>query len=234
MSAISLAQEPSFFMAAPTLPPRTQWTVADLLARFGPNLAARIRTNPAPGTATEADVLAIHDHEDRLYELVDGVLVEKVMGYFESYLACLLIQLLNNFVLPRRLGIIAGPDGMLRLVVGLVRIPDISFVSWDRLPDRQVPRQPIPALAPDLAVEVLSASNTREEMDEKLRDYFAAGVRLVWYVDPPAKTVTVYTSTQQSVVLHESDTLDGGAVLLGFSLPLRDLFTEPAPGAPSP
>ena len=92
MSEISLAKEPSFFMAAPTLPPPTQWTVADLLARFGPILISRIRTDPAPGTATEADVIEIHDREGRLYELVDGVLVEKAMGYHESYLACLLIH----------------------------------------------------------------------------------------------------------------------------------------------
>lgn len=221
-------------MAAPTLPPPTQWTVADLLARFGPILISRIRTDPAPGTATEADVIEIHDREGRLYELVDGVLVEKAMGYHESYLACLLIQLLNNFVIPRKLGLVAGEGGMMRLTVGLVRIPDVSFVSWDRLPDRQVPREPIPDLAPDLAVEVLSASNTRKEMDEKLRNYFKAGARLVWYVDPPARTVTVYTSPQPAAVLHESDTLDGGAVLPGFALPLRELFAEPAPGAPSP
>jgi Uma2 family endonuclease len=234
MSVISLAQEPSYFMAAPTLPPPTQWTVADLLARFGPILVTRIRTDPAPGTATEADVIEIHDRENRLYELVDGVLVEKTVGYSESYLASFLSHLLNAFIIPRKLGIVAGADGMMRLAAGLVRIPDVSFVSWDRLPDGQVPREPIPDLAPDLAIEVLSESNTRKEMDEKLRDYFTAGVRLVWYVDPPARTVTVYTNPQQPMVLHEGETLDGGAVLPGFSLPLRGLFADPAPAAPSP
>jgi len=219
-------------MAAPTLPSRTQWTVADLLARFGPILAARIRTNPAPGTATEADVIEIHNREKRLYELVDGILVEKTMGYHESYLALLLGHLLNSFVIPRRLGLVAGEAGMLRLAAGLVRIPDVSFVSWDRLPDRQIPREPIPHLAPDLAVEVLSASNTPKEMDEKLHDYFAAGAKLVWYVDPAAKTVTVFIRPEKGMILRENQTLDGGSVLPGFSLRLAELFAEPAPPKP--
>lgn len=212
----------------PIAPPKGL-TLADLYNRFGPMLVQRIRTEPTPGTATEADVLAIHNRENRLYELVDGVLVEKTMGYYESVLAGLLIHLLNGFVLPRQLGIVAGADGMMRLTAGLVRIPDVSFVSWDRLPGRQVPREPIPDLAPDLAIEVLSPSNTREEMDRKLRDYFTAGVRLVWYVDPAARTVTVYTLPDQAVVLREGQSLDGGPVLGGFVLPVADLFREPGP-----
>jgi hypothetical protein len=63
------------------------WTVADLLNRFGPILLRRVRQDPAPGSATEQDVIDIHDKEKRLYELVDGVLVEKTMGIQESYLA---------------------------------------------------------------------------------------------------------------------------------------------------
>jgi len=216
-------------MATDTLPPAIDWTVADLLAHFGPMRLRRIRLDPAPGTATEDDVVQIHDREKRLYELVDGVLVEKVMGYSESYLACLLIHLLNGFVMPRNLGIVAGEAGMLQLAAGLVRIPDVSFVTWDRLPDRRLPREPIPALAPDLAVEVLSPSNTRQEMERRLRDYFTAGVRLVWYVDPPSRTLTVYTAPDQAQLLRETDTLDGGDVLPGFTLPLQQLFVEPGP-----
>ena len=83
---------------------------------------------------------------------------------------------------------------MMRLAPGLVRIPDVSFVSWDRFPDRRVTREPVPAIAPDLAVEVLSESNTKAEMDRKLREYFAAGARLVWYLDPEDRTVRVYTA----------------------------------------
>jgi Uma2 family endonuclease len=81
-------------------------------------------------------------------------------------------------------------------------------------------------VAPDLAVEVLSPSNTVQEMDRKLRDYFAAGVRLVWYVDPVARTIQVFTAVDQVALLREDDTLTGDPVVPGFALPLRNLFAE--------
>ncbi len=215
-------------MAIVTPPTQTDWTVADLLDRFGPILLRRIRMeNPAPGQAEEQDVVHLDVHENRLYELVDGVLVEKAGGYLESYIAVRLITILQTFVDPRRLGIVTGEGGMMRLAPGLVRIPDVAFVSLDHLPGRQIPRTPIPSLAPDLAVEVLSESNTRKEMGRKLHDYFNAGTRLVWYVDPVDHTVTVYTAPDRQTLLREDQVLDGGDVLPGFTLPLRDLFADP-------
>jgi Uma2 family endonuclease len=154
------------------------------------------------------------------------VLVEKPMGYGESLLAVYLIVLLDGFVRPRNLGLVTAPDGTMRLWAGRVRIPDVAFTSWDRIPGRRRPPQPIPDLAPDLAIEVLSRSNTRAEMRLKRQDYFAAGVCLVWEVDPEARTVSVYTAPEGPTVLTEADTLDGGTVLAGFTLPLRDLFAE--------
>ncbi len=109
---------------------------------------------PPPGEATEEDVVAIHGREKRLYELVDAVLVEKTMGAYEAYLAIELAAILRNYVRQRGLGIVLGPDGMMRLAPGLVRIPDVSFISFDRLPGRKVPRQAMFDLAPELAVEV--------------------------------------------------------------------------------
>ena len=113
---------------------------------------------------------------------------------------------------------------------GLVRIPDVAFISWERLPGKVVvPDEAIPDLAPDLAVEVLSEGNTKEEMERKLKDYFFAGVRLVWYIDLKKRTAEVYTSPDQGVTLTEGQTLDGGEVLPGFRLPLRQLFALLAP-----
>jgi Uma2 family endonuclease len=200
-------------------------TLADLLEQLGGIAPDRVRFRPAPGTATEEDVLAIrHSPERRLCELVDGVLVEKAMGFRESYLAGILITLLWAFVRPRNLGIVTGADGMMRLFPGLVRIPDVAFLSWNRFPNRHVPTEPIPDVAPDLAVEVLSAGNTAREMARKRQDYFAAGVHLVWQVDPRTRTVEVFTAPAQSTILHEIHVLDGGTVLPGFTLPLQELF----------
>ena len=202
-------------------------TLADFLRYLGDIPADRVRFHPSPGQATVADVLAVLDHEDIRCELIHGVLVEKPMAYFSSCLAIAIAAFLRNFVLPRNLGLVSGSDGMLELFTGLVRAPDVAFVGWDRLPGRRMPMEPIPSLVPDLAVEVLSPSNTPGEMSRKRRDYFAAGVRLLWIVDPKARTVAVFTSADPpDAVLTEDQTLDGGAVLPGFTLPLRELFAE--------
>jgi Uma2 family endonuclease len=202
-------------------------TLADLLDRLGNIPPERIRFHPAPGTGTEQDVVAAAEAADeRLCELVDGVLVEKSMGYYEARLAAVLGYFLEAYLTDHDLGIVLGADGMTRLEPGLVRIPDVSFFSWDRFPDRTLPRAPIPDLAPDLAVEVLSQSNTPREMERKLHDYFRAGTKLVWYVDPERRTATVYTAPDQSTVVAEDGVLDGGAVLPGFRLAMKDWFAR--------
>src|SRR5260370_1350069 len=77
---------------------------------------------------------------------------------------------------------------------------------------------------PNLVVEVLSASNTAKEMRRKLREYFKAGVELVWYVDPASHTVEVFTAPQKRVVLKAPQSLTGGHVLPGFRVTLKKLF----------
>jgi Uma2 family endonuclease len=205
------------------------WTAVQLAERFGPILLQRIRMIPPPGLATEEDVVEIHDREDRLFELVDGVLVEKAMGAYESMLAMEIGRLLKNFVKAHKLGTVLGEAGLLRLAPGLVRIPDVAFLSMEKFPGGRFPKGAIAPLAPDLAVEVLSASNTVREMDEKLHDYFTAGARLVWYVDPPPQTIQVFTSPTASRTLTVGQMLDGGNLLPGFQLDIRDLFAELPP-----
>ena len=202
-------------VASPTLP---AYTVGDLLERLGDIPPRRVFLRPVPGTATERDVLEMDDHHDRLCELIDGTLVEKGTGLRESLLAIMLAEVLNAFVRPRNLGLVSGEAGMMRILPGLVRIPDVAYVSWARVPGGRVPAQPIPHMAPDLAVEVLSASNTEKEMARKRKEYFAAGGRIVWEVDPDARTVTVYTTPDRCAVLRQSDILDGGEVLPGSEL----------------
>jgi Uma2 family endonuclease len=202
----------------------TAVTVSDLLHQLGDIPPVRVRLQPPPETPTEADVVAVHSREKRPCELVDGVLVEKTIGYYESYIAATLIRLLGNFVVAHDLGIIAGADGMMRLAPGLVRIPDVSFVSWEKLPGRRLPPQAIPDLVPDLAVEVLREGNTPREMSRKLDEYSALGVRLVWLVSPTAESAAVYTSRTQSTMLDKSATLEGGVILPGFTVPLSALF----------
>lgn len=202
-------------------------TLADLHERLGGVPLHRIRCHPAPGTATEADVLHYAEAADKhLCELVDGVLVEKPMGYYESLLASILSQLLWNFLDVYDLGSVLGADATLRLAPGLIRLPDVSFIAWERFPNRTLPAEPMPDLVPDLAVEVMSASNTAAEMTRKLREYCTAGVQLIWYVYPEQRTVQVYTSPHDVRILQEDDILDGGTVLPGFQVTIRDWFAR--------
>jgi Uma2 family endonuclease len=214
-------------MAIAETPTTTIDTLADLLDRLGGIPLDRVLFHPPPGTATEADVIAAGQlPRKRLCELIDGVLVEKTMGLLESLLAMALGAILRGFVLPRNLGLVTGADGTMRLFPGLVLIPDVAFISWASIPGGRVPKDPIPDLAPDLAIEVLSKSNTAKEMERKRNHYFTAGVRLVWIIDPRKRLAKVYTSPKRHNTLDESATLDGGDVLPGFSLPLRELFSE--------
>jgi Uma2 family endonuclease len=207
--------------------PVTFETAAELVERLGNIPLERICFTPPPGMATERDLLAALRRSDRLYELVDGTLVEKAMGLSESMIAGLILRRIGNFAEEHDLGIPAGADGTVRLLKGLVRVPDVSFFAWDKLPGRVLPSKPIPDLYPDLAVEVLSATNTPEEMERKLKEYFLAGVRLVWMIDPRKRTVEVYTTPDAATaVLDETRTLEGGDVLPGFKLPLTELFAR--------
>jgi Uma2 family endonuclease len=207
-------------------PPQTAETVADVVEKLGGIPLERIRAWPPLGTATEEDVLRIEEKENRLFELVDGVLVEKAMGFRESLLAIALARYLGDFVSKQNLGLVVGADGMMRLNPGLVRIPDVAFVSWKRIPGGKVPDAPIPELSPDLAVEILSKGNTPAEMARKRREYFESGVSIVWEIDPETRSAEVFTALQNRVRVSEDQSLDGGNVLLGFSLPLKGLFSE--------
>ncbi len=207
--------------------PADLWTAQDLVLRFGPIPLNRIVSDPAPGTATMEDVIRLDDCEDRLCELIDGTLVEKTVGFYESFLAYRIGILLGQFVTVHNLGIIAGEAGMLQLLPDQVRIPDVSFVSHERLKGSGFPDEAAPLLAPDLVVEIISRGNTREEMERKLQEYFAAGVRLVWYIYPDTRRVRNYSSAESVIELGENDTLEGGTVLPGFSIELKSFFAKP-------
>jgi Uma2 family endonuclease len=201
-------------------------TLADLLNRLGDISPDRVRLHPPLGTATIKDVVDIQAHEKRLFELINGVLVEKGMGYRESLLAGAILAALREWIVPRNLGLVSGESGMMQLLPDQVRMPDVAFASWARFPDGKVPIDPVPHLVPDLTVEVLSKSNTAAEITRKRREYFEAGVRLVWIVDLPTRTVTVFTGPEQSYTLREDQTLTGEPVLPGFTLSLAKLFAE--------
>lgn len=202
----------------------TTWQ--DRLSDLGNVPADRIRNDPAPGAATIEDVVRLRDSERRLYELVDATLVEKAMGWQESLLAGVLLHWLHSYLDRNPKGVATGPDGMTRLFGDTVRGPDVAFVSWERLPQGKLPSAPIPDLVPNFVIEVLSASNTYAEMSRKRREYFHAGVELLWMVHPRERTITVYENALDAVVIHEGQSLSADRVLPGFQVDTTALFTR--------
>ena len=209
-------------------------TLADIYARIGDVPAERVLMYPYPGTATENDLLDSAIVGDRAVELVDGILVEKAMGYRADYLAFWIGLLLGEFLKDHNLGALSGGQGGIRFKIGLVRMPDVSFIRWDSVEDTDDIEDPDGAWLehpPDLAVEVLSPGNTPKEMAIKLDEYAKAGVKLVWYVDPERKEVDVYPKgrARGKRTVGVGGALDGGDVLPGFALPVARIFEKRAP-----
>jgi len=205
--------------------PSPTWTIARLRRHFGNIAAERLILRPRPGTAREEDLLKLNKHEG-LCELVDGCLVEKAMGFQESLLSIVLGHYFQLYLAKNPLGLVVGPDAMLRLRPGLVRAPDISFFLWETLGGDEPPEDAIPDLYPDLAIEVISKGNTRKEMERKLEEYFESGARMVWLVYPKKRLIEVYRSPEEHQDYKNSDILELAELLPGFKLSLAELFSS--------
>ena len=202
--------------------------LADILAPVGDIPLDRILWDPLPGTATKADQIQLLTARIGIRaELIDGILVEKPMSTVASFLAITLATILNNFIQGKQLGLVAGPDFLVDVDESRRRLPDVSFTSRGRMIGLTPEARVALPYAPDLAVEVLSPSNTAAEMRSKLNEYFAAGSRLVWIIDPVRRTCSVYTSPTQFTTLSDADTLTGTDVLPGFQVSLSKLFDNP-------
>ena len=201
-------------------------TVLDVAARFGDIPLHRIVLDPAPGTATGADVDRVLRETGRVCELIDGTLIEKAVSAKTDLIGSELIILLGAFVNARGLGWVLGGQAFLRLSGRRLRAADVAFVRYEQVAGDEFPGEPAyPELYPDLAVEVLSPSNTAEEMREKRADCFGAGTRLVWEIDPAAETAAVYSSVDEpDEELGRDGTLDGRDVLPGFSVTVGEVL----------
>lgn len=180
--------------------------------------------------------------DDRpLYEVVNGELVEvPPMSALSNKIASRLLGLMWPYADRNRLGEVVS-EVLFRLPLAedqqRNRRPDVAFVSYQRWP-RGTPQsyqENAWDVVPDLAVEVVSPNDFADDLMEKAREYFAAGVRVVWIVYPRQRLVQAYESLTAVRVLGAGETLDGGAVLPGLSLPLGDVFgPEPADDATPP
>lgn len=170
------------------------------------------------------------DIDEKKAELVRGELrVTPPASAGHGMVVANLLRLLLPYVSTYGLGRVFG-DGFGYQLVELphtVRVPDASFVRADRLPPNGLGRGLFKG-APDLAVEVLSPTETASDLDEKLEDYGAVHTSLVWIVDPERRTVMIIAANEPATWLREGDTLTGGEVIEGFSTPVADLFSDVA------
>jgi Uma2 family endonuclease len=166
------------------------------------------------------------DHpSSRWSELIDGVVVEmSPPGPEHGGIAGTVVGLLWPFVRQRGLGRVLTDAGFItRRNPDLVRAPDVAFIRAAQIPPEGLPRR-FWDIAPDLAVEVVSPSDTRVEVLGKVREWIDAGVRMVWVVYPASKTIEVVRSLQDRITLGIGDTLEGGDVVPGFSCTVAEIF----------
>ena len=163
---------------------------------------------------------------ERPRELVRGKAVGSAPAGFEhGSIAANLHVLLGSFVRAHKLGVTAVAEAgyILARDPDTVRAPDISFIARERMPANGLPAGFVP-LAPDLVVEVISPSESSDEIQDKVVAYLAAGTRMLWVVFPRTRTVTVYRSLQNARILTAEDTLGGEDVVPGFECRVSEIF----------
>jgi Uma2 family endonuclease len=174
-------------------------------------------------TAEEFDRIALlPENANKLLEFIGGRIVEVVSNSYSSILAARILIKLGIFTDGKDLGYFTTSDGGY-MVNGERYIPDVAFISKIKQPT--APHESYISKPPDLAVEVLSPSNTDNEITIKVINYLLAGT-VVWVVNPDKQYVVVYIPNQKPQTVDIDGVLDGGDVLPGFTLPVKDIFAS--------
>lgn len=168
------------------------------------------------------------ENEGKRLELVEGVIIEMPpSSRLNTIIAMRIGHFLSSHVIEHDLGYVTGADGGFELGPRDVRIPDAAFIAKERVPE--LAGTTFPA-APDLAVEVVSPSETPRSVLDKARAYLAAGTRLVWVVYPEERVVDVHRLSEDGSMniqtIDAAGTLDGEDMLPGLTLRVRDVFPE--------
>lgn len=162
--------------------------------------------------------------DGKKYELTHGVLIEMPPPKpNHNLIAAWIVTFVNLYLLKNKLGLAITEMGV-RLFAddSTLYFPDVAYISFARLPDPDLTKY-IP-MAPDLAVEIVSPSNTSEEISTKVSDYLRAGTQLVWVIYPKTQMTYVYQPDGRYQIVDGNGVLSGGEVLPGFTLPLHDIF----------
>jgi Uma2 family endonuclease len=174
---------------------------------------------------TADELLRMPDNGFR-YELVQGELRRmSPAGFHHGRLIMNVATTLDQHVRAQQLGVVCAAETGFLLTTDpdTVRAADVAFIRQDRI-EHETELEGYWPGAPDLAVEVVSPNDLYTEVDEKVTDWLDAGTRMVVVINPRKRTVTVYRSLRQIVVLREQDTLDGSDVIAGWTLPIAAIF----------
>ncbi|MEG4493204.1 Uma2 family endonuclease [Microcoleus sp. D3_18_C4] len=176
---------------------------------------------------SDAEFMALNRDGHR-YEIVNGELIDMGnSGAKHGYVCSILMILLGGYVHIQKLGAMFDSSTAFKMKSGNKRSPDVSFMAKERLQGLDELPDGFLEGAPDLAVEILSPSNTVEEIHNKLVEYFENGARLVWVIHPKEKYVLVYRSSQEpDRLLKSANSLDGEEIVPGFTLPVAELFQK--------
>ena len=166
---------------------------------------------------------SLPENADRILELIDGEIVEKMPSFTPSRIAIRISYFLLQFTLSNGIGYVTGEAGGYVMAEGNVFNPDVGYISKARLPEEPDREVPIP---PDLAVEVKSPTDSKRSMRRKAEKYLASGTRLVWLVFPDEQTVEVYLADKDVQTVGIDGVLDGGEVLPGFTFKVSDIFAR--------
>ena len=175
---------------------------------------------------TVEELWALPEKPGVRYELVAGELVEApAAGARQGLIAALVYDLIRAFVREHDLGLVF-PDGVGYILdrdPDLLRIPDVSFIAWARVPEDGIP-EGFWLGAPDLAVEIVSPHDRANDVHDKVREYLEAGAQLVWVLWPKRRSVTTHTRDGVTREFNPDDELLGGDVLPGFRVRVAELF----------
>ena len=175
---------------------------------------------------TEAELEALPE-DGFIHEVVSGELVMSPKNdFYHGDICSELLTAMRTFVRGKRLGAVLDSSTGFWMKNRNCRAPDISFVSRARLAAlgfKRSTRSFFPG-APDLAVEILSPSNTRAEIDKRLKDFFESGARLVWIIDPDGERAEICRGLTRRELIGSGGFLEGEDLLPGFRYPLDDLF----------
>ena len=173
---------------------------------------------------TAAEFWAMPDDPGHRYELVDGELIDMDGTPPHSVVGSQISRLIGNRIVEAGLPLHVGHNGGFQMNPHTLRFPDVHVTTWERMAAYNPGEGAWPRFAPDVAIEVVSSSNTPAELNRKTAEYFANGTQAVWIADPTPRTVSIRRSNRPERIFGVGDMLYGDPEIPGFACAVADVF----------